>query len=85
MIFKSNSLYDVFKWCFSVVLPALAALYFGLAGIWGLPYAEQICGTIAAVVAFGDALLGISSIQYQKTLPPHEGTITFIAHEDDED
>ena len=81
MIFKDSRWYDALKWAFSVVLPAIAALYFGLAQIWDFPYAEQISGTIAAVVAFGDALLGISSIQYGK----QKGTITFIAHEDDED
>ena len=85
MIFKNNKLYDAFKWCFAVVLPALAALYYAIAGIWGLPYAEQICGTIAAIVAFGNALLGISSIQYNKSLPPREGTITFLANEDTDD
>lgn len=68
MIFKNSRLYDILKWLCGVALPALGALYFALASIWGFPYGEQIVGTIAALTAFGDALLGISSIQYHNKL-----------------
>ena len=68
MIFKNNNLYNWLKWLCGVALPALGAFYFALASIWGFPYAEQIVGTIAALTAFGDALLGISSIQYHKQI-----------------
>ena len=34
----SNKMYDVLKWIAMVFLPALATLYFALAGIWGFPY-----------------------------------------------
>ena len=68
MIFKSNKCYNIIKWLCGVALPALGAFYFALASIWGFPYAEQIVGTIAALTAFGDALLGISSIQYHNKL-----------------
>lgn len=62
----SNKLYDVLKWITMVVLPALGTLYFALAGIWGFPYAEQIGGTVTALVTFLGVLLGISSSQYKK-------------------
>ena len=62
----SNKVYDVLKWITTVVLPAIGTLYFALAGIWGLPYADQICGTITAVVTFLGIVLGISSAQYKK-------------------
>ena len=62
----SNKLYDVLKWITMVALPALGTLYFALAGIWGFPYAEQIGGTITALVTFLGVLLGISSSQYKK-------------------
>lgn len=68
MIFKNSKVYDIVKWLCGVALPALGAFYFALASIWGFPYAEQIVGTIAALTAFGDALLGISSIQYHNRL-----------------
>lgn len=63
-----NKVYDVLKWIALVALPAIGTLYFALASIWGLPYGEQIVGTITAITAFLGALLGISSIQYNKSL-----------------
>lgn len=64
----SNKVYDVLKWIAMVALPAIGTLYFALAGIWGLPYAEQIVGTITAVDTFIGVVLGISSVQYNKTV-----------------
>lgn len=66
MIFKNSKVYDVLKWIALVVLPAIATLYFALSGIWGFPYGEQIVGTITAVDTFLGAILGISSINYNK-------------------
>lgn len=63
----SNKVYDVLKWIAMVVLPAIGTLYFALAGIWGLPYGEQVVGTITAVDTFIGVVLGISSAQYKKT------------------
>ena len=71
----SNKAYDVMKFIAQILLPAVGTLYFALAQIWNLPYAEQIVGTITAVDAFLGALLGISTMQYnkaQKIEPPDE-------------
>lgn len=62
----SNKTYDVLKWVAQYLLPAVGTLYFALARIWGLPYGEQIVGTITAVDTFLGVLLGISSVQYKK-------------------
>ena len=62
----SNRIYDILKFIAQVVLPAVGTLYFALAQIWGLPYGEQIVGTISAVDCFLGALLGISTMQYNK-------------------
>lgn len=64
----SNKVYDVLKFIALVVLPALGTLYFALSTIWGLPYGEQIVGTITAIDTFLGALLGISSVKYNKSL-----------------
>lgn len=61
-----NKLYDVLKWACVICLPAIGTLYFALAGIWGLPYAEQIVGTISAVTTCLGILLGISTAEYNK-------------------
>lgn len=63
----SNKAYDTLKWIAQYLLPAIGTLYFALARIWGLHYGEQIVGTITAVDAFLGAILGISTIQYNKT------------------
>ena len=62
----NNKLYDVLKWIAQMLLPALGTLYFALAGIWGLPFGEEIVGTITAVDTFLGIILGISSISYNK-------------------
>lgn len=61
-----NKTYDVLKVVAQIWLPAIATLYFALAQIWGLPYGEQIVGTITAVDAFLGAILGISTANYNK-------------------
>jgi hypothetical protein len=60
----SNDTYDLLKWIAQILLPALGTLYFALANIWGLPYGEQIVGTITAIDAFLGVLLGISNSMY---------------------
>lgn len=62
----SNKKYDVLKWFAQYLLPAAGTLYFALAGIWGLPYGEQIVGTVAAVDTFLGVILGISANKYNK-------------------
>lgn len=62
----TNKTYDVLKFVAQILLPALGTLYFALASIWGLPYAEQIVGTITAVDTFLGAILGISTANYNK-------------------
>lgn len=60
----SNKVYDILKWIAQLLLPALGTLYFALSGIWGLPYGEQVVGTITAIDAFLGMILGISSSAY---------------------
>lgn len=59
-----NKAYDIMKWVIAIVLPALGTMYFALCGIWGLPFGEEILGTLAAVETFLGAILGISTKQY---------------------
>ncbi len=68
MEFKmSNTTYDILKWVAQIVLPALGTLYFAVAEIWHLPYAGEICGTIAAIDTFLAVILGISTANYNAT------------------
>ena len=62
----NNKIYDILKYICQIALPAIGGLYFALAQIWQLPYAEQIVGTISAITACLGILLGISTYQYKK-------------------
>ena len=62
----SNKAYDVLKYIALIVLPALGTLYFALSGIWGIPYGEEVKGTILAVDTALGAMLCISSAAYKK-------------------
>lgn len=62
----SNKTYDILKFIAQIVLPAVGTFYFALASIWGLPYGEEIVGTITAVDALLGALIGISTVNYNK-------------------
>lgn len=66
MFNMTNKTYDILKFIAQIALPAVGALYFGLAKIWGFPYGEEIVGSIAVVDTFLGTLLGISSAQYNK-------------------
>lgn len=73
----SHETYDILKYIAQIVLPALGTLYFALSQIWGLPYGEQIVGTITAIDAFLGAILKINSDMYYKEkdgqLPADDG------------
>lgn len=70
-----NETYDVLKWIAQIVLPAAGTLYFALSTIWGLPFGEQVVGTITAVDAFLGALLGLSAQKYIKSDDFGDGTL----------
>ena len=61
-----NKTYDILKYVAQILIPAIATLYFSVSQIWGLPYGEQIVGTLTAVDAFLGVCLGISSNNYYK-------------------
>ena len=66
-----NSTYDILRKIADLILPAVGTLYFALGQIWGFPYCEEIVGSITAIVAFLDVVLGISKSNYLKE---QEGT-----------
>lgn len=63
----TNKLYDTLKWIALVALPAVETFIIGLFTLWGWPNGNLIAGTIALVDALLGALLGISSIKYNKS------------------
>lgn len=71
----SNGMYDKLKWVALIALPALAVLYLALAGLWDLPKAQEVAGTIMALDAFLGALLGLASKSYAASGPPSDGVL----------
>lgn len=62
-----DKLYNTMKWVTQILLPASASLYFGLAGIWDLPSAENVVGSAALLTTFLGVILGLSSRAYNKS------------------
>ena len=63
----NSKVYDILKYLTIIVLPAIGALYTGLAQIWSLPYSAQIPATITVICTFLGAILCISTAQYNKS------------------
>lgn len=91
MVLITGKTYDRLKYLAQIVLPALATLYFALAGIWGLPATEQVVGTIVAVDTFLGVVLQLSSTAYNKEiehggeLQVNDGQLLFQLDEDKAD
>jgi len=63
----NNKIYDILKWIAIVALPALSTFIVVLGKIWGWgDIAPMVAQTITAVAVLLGALLGISTIQYNK-------------------
>ena len=60
----ANKTYDILKIIALIVLPAAVTCWIAIGNIWGLPYVEEIAGTVTAVATFLGALLKISSDRY---------------------
>lgn len=81
----SNEMYDLIRYIADMILPAVGTLYFALSGIWNFPYGEQIVGTITAVVAFLDVVLGISKKNYYAELEmPTDDDLLAMAEDEEE-
>lgn len=63
-----KKVYDVLKYIAQIVLPAIATFVFTISQIWGIPYGEQIEGTIIAVDALLGALLLLDTVRYNKIM-----------------
>jgi len=71
----SNTRYDQLKFIAQILLPALGSLYFGLAGIWGLPSAEEVVGTVVVVDTFLGVLLSLGTKTYDESEAKFDGAI----------
>lgn len=68
MYIKDENLYHFLSFVAQVILPAVGTLYFTISQIWGLPYGEEIVGTITAIDTFLGALLKWFSNNYKESV-----------------
>lgn len=62
-----NKVFDILKWIAIVALPALSTFIVVMGKIWGWgDIALMVAQTVTAVATLLGALLGISTIQYNK-------------------
>jgi hypothetical protein len=59
-----NEVYDALKDVALLYLPALGTLYAALAGIWHIPAAQEVVGSIVAIDTFLGGVLKLSSAGY---------------------
>lgn len=69
----SDQLYKALHFLAMIALPAAGALYFALAGIWNLPDAQQVVGSIVAVDTFLGVLIGIGNKSYDASNAKYDG------------
>jgi hypothetical protein len=65
MIFEKHETYDMIKLIALLVVP-IGTLIAALLNIWGLPYAQQITATAAAIDVFLGTVVKISSDAYKE-------------------
>ena len=60
----SNKFFDILRTVCEIALPALSTAYYGLAELWHLPLAKEVCGTLAIAAAFIGAFINVKRKQY---------------------
>lgn len=71
----SNKTFDFLRAIAQYWLPGLGALYFALAQVWGLPYAEQVVGTVVALDTFLGVVLGYTRKKYEDSPAAYDGSL----------
>lgn len=77
-----NKLYDMLVFVAQILLPAIGSLYFTLAGLWSLPNAEEVVGTVVVVDTFLGTLLGLNKLAYNASESKYGGVIDVTTTED---
>ena len=78
----ANKFYDFMKFLALIALPAAGALYFSLAGIWGLPKPNEVVGTITVVDTFLGVVLRLTSSAYHNSDGAYDGVMNVVTKPD---
>lgn len=64
----NDKVYNILKYVAMIALPALAVFVSAFFPIWGIPYGDQISKSIMVINGLLGALLGISTIGYNRSV-----------------
>lgn len=78
----TSSVYNKLKFIATILLPAVATLYIGLAELWNLSYAFQIAGTITLLDTALGVVLRWSSGQYYRNQANFDGEVSLVQTEE---
>jgi hypothetical protein len=70
-----NNAYNLIKKSATVVLPAVATLYFALSQLWNFPEPEKVVASITALNTFLGVLMQVSKKSYYASSVPYVGEI----------
>ena len=76
MIKLSDGVYTFLKWLGLIALPALATFYGVIGKVWDIPYTAEVVTTITAVATLIGALIGVSTVNYNKDKEGDNGNST---------
>lgn len=71
----TDNMYDRVRATTQYVVPGIGTLYFALSGIWGLPFGEEILGSMLAFNLFLGGVLGYSAKSYEESGAAYSGYI----------
>lgn len=72
----NDKVYDVLNNIVKLALPALATFYAALSGLWNLPYALEVVGTITALATLLGVFLVIARAAYTGQPIDYDGVLT---------
>lgn len=77
-----SQVYDKLKALVTLILPAIGAAYFSLAGIWDLPNAEKVVGSIAVLTTFLGVLLAVAAKSFNNSDVKFDGDVVTVTTEE---
>lgn len=75
-LIMNDKVYDVLNNIVKLALPALATFYAAVSGLWGLPYALEVVGTITALSVLLGVFLVIAKAAYTGQPIDYDGVLT---------
>lgn len=69
----SDDVYTFLKWLGLIALPAIATFYGVIGKVWDIPHTAEVVTTITAVATLIGALIGVSTVSYNKQKEDNDG------------